>query len=52
MLQRRMRIGYAKAGRLIDQMAQRGIVSEADGSAPRTLLMTREQINELFEDEY
>ena len=51
MLQRRMRIGYAKAGRLIDQMAQRGIVSEADGSKPRTVLMTREQIDEMFEEE-
>ena len=52
MLQRRMRIGYARAGRIIDEMARRGIVSEAEGAAPRTVLMTREQINELFEDEY
>lgn len=51
MLQRRMRIGYAKAGRLIDEMAQRGIVSEADGSKPRTVLMSREQISELFEED-
>ena len=34
MLQRRMRVGYARAGRLIDDMAQRGIVSEADGAKP------------------
>ena len=51
MLQRRMRIGYARAGRIIDEMARRGIVSEADGAKPRTVLMSREQINELFEEE-
>ena len=41
MLQRRMRIGYARAGRLIDEMARRGIVSEADGAKPRSVLITR-----------
>ena len=51
MLQRKMRIGYARAGRIIDEMSRRGIVSEADGSKPRTVLMSREQINELFEEE-
>ena len=51
MIQRRMRIGYARAGRLIDEMARRGIVSEADGAKPRIVLMSREQINELFEEE-
>ena len=50
MLQRRMRIGYARAGRIIDEMARRGIVSEADGAKPRTVLMSREQISELLED--
>ncbi len=50
MLQRRMRVGYARAGRLIDEMEQRGIVSEADGSKPRTVLITREQMNDLFEN--
>ena len=51
MLQRRMRVGYARAGRLIDEMAQRGIVSEADGAKPRTVLVTREQFQRMFEDE-
>ena len=50
MLQRRMRVGYARAGRLIDEMEQRGIVSEADGAKPRTVLITREQMNDLFEE--
>jgi DNA segregation ATPase FtsK/SpoIIIE-like protein len=51
MLQRRMRVGYARAGRLIDEMEQRGIVSEADGAKPRTVLITREEMNEMFEEE-
>ena len=49
MLQRRMRVGYARAGRLIDEMQQRGIVSEADGAKPRTVLISREEMNALFE---
>ncbi len=50
MLQRKMRIGYARAGRIIDEMSRRGIVSEADGSKPREVLITREQAHEMFED--
>ena len=50
MLQRKMRIGYARAGRIIDEMSRRGIVSEADGSKPRDVLITREQAREMFED--
>ena len=49
-LQRRMRIGYAKAGRLIDEMAQRGIVSEADGAKPRQVLITKEEAQAMFEE--
>lgn len=43
MLQRRMKIGYARAGRLIDDMAQRGIISQSAGSKPREVLITYEQ---------
>ena len=43
MLQRRMKIGYARAGRLIDEMAQRGIVSQSAGSKPREVLISYEQ---------
>jgi len=50
MLQRRMRIGYAMAGRLVDEMARRGIVSEADGAKPRNVLITRDQAEVLFSD--
>ncbi len=43
MLQRRMKIGYARAGRLIDDMAARGIISRSAGSKPREVLISYEQ---------
>ena len=43
MLQRRMKIGYARAGRLIDIMASKGIISKSAGSKPREILMSYEQ---------
>ncbi|MFH1880151.1 MAG: DNA translocase FtsK [Bacillota bacterium] len=43
MLQRRMKIGYARAGRLIDEMAQRGIISHSAGSKPREVLISYDQ---------
>ena len=43
MLQRRMKIGYARAGRLIDEMAARGVVSKSAGSKAREVLMAREE---------
>mgnify|MGYP000921239824 CR=1 FL=1 len=43
MLQRRMKIGYARAGRLIDDMAVRGIVSKSTGSKPREVLISWEE---------
>lgn len=49
MLQRRLRVGYARAGRLIDEMARRGIVAQAEGAKPRAVLMTREEFRKLKE---
>jgi DNA segregation ATPase FtsK/SpoIIIE-like protein len=43
MLQRRLRIGYARAGRLIDEMAKYGIISSSEGSKSRKTLLTREE---------
>jgi S-DNA-T family DNA segregation ATPase FtsK/SpoIIIE len=42
-LQRRLRLGYSRAGRLIDQMEQKGIIGPADGSKPRQVLITYQQ---------
>lgn len=46
MLQRRLSLGYARAGRLIDTMEKMGIVGGFEGSKPRKVLMTREQFME------
>jgi S-DNA-T family DNA segregation ATPase FtsK/SpoIIIE len=48
MLQRRLRIGYARAGHLVDQMEQRRIVSPFEGSKARQVLITREMFEEMF----
>ena len=46
-IQRRLKVGYARAGRIIDQMTERGIISGYQGSKPREVLMTRERWEEL-----
>ena len=48
MLQRRLRVGYARAGRLIDEMARRNIIGQAEGAKPREVLITREELNLMF----
>ncbi len=45
MLQRRLKLGYAHAARIIDEMEEKGIVGPFEGSKPRQLLITREQWN-------
>lgn len=46
-IQRRFKVGYARAGRIIDQMEERGVISGYQGSKPREVLMTLEKLNEL-----
>ena len=46
-IQRRFKVGYARAGRIIDQMEERGVISGYQGSKPRQVLMTMERWQEL-----
>ena len=47
MLQRRLKLGYSRAARLVDQMEQRGYVGPFEGSKPRKLLITKEKWQEI-----
>lgn len=46
-IQRRFKVGYARAGRIIDQMEKRGVISGYQGSKPRQVLMSKEKWEEL-----
>lgn len=45
MLQRRFRIGYNRAARIVDEIEARGIIGPSDGSRPRQVLMTEDEYN-------
>lgn len=47
LLQRKLRLGYARAARIVDQMEERGVVGPYEGSKPRQVLMTKEQYLEM-----
>lgn len=48
MYQRRLKVGYQRAARLIDQMEERKIIGRFDGTKPREVLITRAQWNEMM----
>ena len=43
MLQRRLKLGYARAARIVDEMEEKGFVGPFQGSKPRAILITKEQ---------
>jgi S-DNA-T family DNA segregation ATPase FtsK/SpoIIIE len=49
LLQRRLRVGYTRAGRLIDMLERRGIISGYEGSKPRRVLVDESQLAQVIE---
>lgn len=50
-IQRKLKVGYSRAGRIVDQMEEMGIIGPHEGSKPRKLLKTKEEINIILGDE-
>ena len=48
MIQRRLRVGYTRAGRLIDMLERRGVISGYEGSKPRQVLITDADLNRVL----
>jgi DNA segregation ATPase FtsK/SpoIIIE, S-DNA-T family len=49
MIQRRLRVGYTRAGRLIDMLERRGVISGYEGSKPRQVLVTEADVGRVLE---
>ena len=50
MIQRRLRVGYTRAGRLIDMLERRGVISGYEGSKPRQVLITQADLSRVLGD--
>ena len=50
LLQRRLRVGYTRAGRLVDMLERRGIISPYEGSKPRRVLLTERDLERVAAD--
>ena len=46
-IQRKLRVGFNRASRIMDELEEHGIISEKDGSKPRQVLMSKEKLAEL-----
>ncbi len=47
-LQRKLKVGYSRAARIVDQMEESGIIGPHEGSKPRTIILTNEEIEEFL----
>lgn len=50
-IQRKLKVGYSRAGRIVDQMEEMGIIGPHEGSKPRKLLKTKEELEMILGDE-
>ena len=49
MLQRMFKIGFNRAARIMDQLAEAGVVGEEEGTKPRKILMTAQEFEEMID---
>ena len=47
LLQRKLKVGYSRAGRLIDEMEARGVIGQFEGAKPRKVLITESELMEM-----
>ena len=52
MLQRKLRIGFNRAARIMDQLSDAGVVGPDEGTKPRTVLMSMEQFENYIEESF